>query len=357
MSWDCAEDYTRAVISSGGDYEVQLYSGQGRVPAERAAVQDLPGRVIYEAVYIPDFFSLRVFALEGRSLQTDSRTVRVGDSCAGERVFVTHGGAAAAPADAEGGQPSPALPGQPQPQREPGPPEPGAGREDRPAPAPTEPGAAPFAGDGSDPAAHVARYAADEAYRQWYDENYAPEHGSICAAVGLAEGCVERHLASAEGRPGAGPGAGPPAPEPAAPPAASSEPGAATSLPPGAEAPGAGGGGCLVATAAYGSELAPQVQALREAREAALAGTAHGSLLLSAFNAAYYAASPAVADLERSHPWLGDAVRGAIAPAVLALSAAVEWLAPAATDAAGGDGGGGGSGSGSGSDRLPAATV
>ena len=109
-----------------------------------------------------------------------------------------------------------------------------------------------------------------------------------------------------------------------------------------------------MATAAYGSELAPQVQALREAREAALAGTAHGSLLLSAFNAAYYAASPAVADLERGHPWLRDAVRGAIAPAVLALSAAAEWLAPAAPDAARDDGG---SGSGGGGDRLPTAAV
>lgn len=77
-----------------------------------------------------------------------------------------------------------------------------------------------------------------------------------------------------------------------------------------------------MATAAYGSELAPQVQALRELRDAALADSAYGAPILSALSAAYYTASPAVADLERAHPWLRDAVRGAIAPAVAVLSAA-----------------------------------
>ena len=334
VSWDCGEDYTRAVISRGGDYDVQLFSGQGRVGAEEAAVQGLPGRVIYEAAYIPDFFSLRVFALDGRSLQTDSKTVRVGDSCTGERVYVTYGGAAAAAAPAGAAPPASeaerdALPREAQPSPPTPPPRPAAERDGQPAVQPPRPPPVPEAGAdpaspfevppvGTDPASYVARYASDGAYRQWYDENHAASIGSICAAVGLPEGCVERHLASLGGARGQDSGGA--ADRPADAPPAAGMPGGPSSGEGGGD-PGAEGGGCLVATAAYGSELAPQVQALREARDAALYGAPHGAALLSAFNSAYYAASPAVADMERGHPWLRDAVRAAIAPAVAAASA------------------------------------
>ena len=88
----------------------------------------------------------------------------------------------------------------------------------------------------------------------------------------------------------------------------------------GAAEAGADGGGCLIATAAYGTELAPQVQLLREARDGALAQTAAGSAFLGAFNAAYYAFSPAAADAIRDHPVAADAARAAVAPLLSILS-------------------------------------
>lgn len=85
---------------------------------------------------------------------------------------------------------------------------------------------------------------------------------------------------------------------------------------------GGGGGGCLVATAAYGTEMAPGVQALRELREAVLTSGTAGPSLASAFHAVYYSASPHAADLMREHPLLMEAVGTvAVAPAVHALRA------------------------------------
>lgn len=83
-----------------------------------------------------------------------------------------------------------------------------------------------------------------------------------------------------------------------------------------------GGGGCLIATAAYGTELAPQVQRLRELRELPQLASGPGGDLVSALSFAYYAFSPAVADLERQSPALRDAVKTLIAPAVAAAGAA-----------------------------------
>lgn len=83
--------------------------------------------------------------------------------------------------------------------------------------------------------------------------------------------------------------------------------------------PAAAGGGCLVATAAYGTELAPRVQQLRELRDSRLLSTEHGAALVAAFNAAYYSVSPAIADYERQHPAFREMVRIAITPAVDSL--------------------------------------
>ena len=80
------------------------------------------------------------------------------------------------------------------------------------------------------------------------------------------------------------------------------------------------GGGCLIATAAYGTELAPQVQMLREIRDGKLLPTESGAAFMSAFNALYYSFSPAVADLERESPALRAIVRGAMAPMLHSLS-------------------------------------
>ena len=79
-------------------------------------------------------------------------------------------------------------------------------------------------------------------------------------------------------------------------------------------------GGCLIATAAYGSELAPQVQFLREIRDGTLLSTDSGTSFMAGFNQFYYSFSPAVADLERESVVLRDAVRVAIAPALYTLN-------------------------------------
>ncbi len=80
------------------------------------------------------------------------------------------------------------------------------------------------------------------------------------------------------------------------------------------------GGGCLIATAAYGSELAPQIQFLREIRDNTLLSTASGTSFMTGFNQFYYSFSPAVADLERENAVFRDAVRVAITPALYTLN-------------------------------------
>ncbi len=82
------------------------------------------------------------------------------------------------------------------------------------------------------------------------------------------------------------------------------------------------GGGCLVATAAYGTELAPQVQRLRELRDSPPLASGPGLALVSGINAAYYSFSPAVADLERQSPAFREAVRLLAAPAIAAAGMA-----------------------------------
>lgn len=80
--------------------------------------------------------------------------------------------------------------------------------------------------------------------------------------------------------------------------------------------------GCLIATAAFGSELAPQVQQLRLFRDGIALKTHAGSSFMSVFNTWYYSFSPSVADYERQAPWLQSTVRILIHPllGILALS-------------------------------------
>jgi len=72
--------------------------------------------------------------------------------------------------------------------------------------------------------------------------------------------------------------------------------------------------GCLIATAAFGSDLAPQVQFLREYRDNTIMSTSAGSSFINAFNAVYYTFSPTVADIERDNPILQQFVRDGITP-------------------------------------------
>lgn len=79
---------------------------------------------------------------------------------------------------------------------------------------------------------------------------------------------------------------------------------------------------CIIATAAFGSNLAPQVQFLRDFRDNHILSTAAGSSFMNVFNTWYYSFSPSVADYERGQPWMQVAVRTAIQPllAILQLS-------------------------------------
>lgn len=72
--------------------------------------------------------------------------------------------------------------------------------------------------------------------------------------------------------------------------------------------------GCLIATAAFGSELTPQVQYLRHFRDDYILSTVSGSAFMNVFNNAYYSFSPQVADYERQNPWLQDTVKISIYP-------------------------------------------
>ena len=80
------------------------------------------------------------------------------------------------------------------------------------------------------------------------------------------------------------------------------------------------GGGCLIATATFGSEMAPQVQQLRELRNNSLLSTQSGTAFMSTFNQFYYSFSPIIADLEREHPLFKEMVKVAITPMISSLS-------------------------------------
>jgi hypothetical protein len=79
-------------------------------------------------------------------------------------------------------------------------------------------------------------------------------------------------------------------------------------------------GGCLIATATYGSEMAPQVQQLRELRDNQLLQTASGTQFMGMFNDVYYSFSPIIADYERENPLFKEAVKLAITPMISSLS-------------------------------------
>ena len=80
------------------------------------------------------------------------------------------------------------------------------------------------------------------------------------------------------------------------------------------------GGGCLIATATFGSEMAPQVQFLREIRDNTVLQTESGSDFMAGFNQFYYSFSPAIADYERENPAFKEAVKLAITPLLTSLT-------------------------------------
>jgi len=80
------------------------------------------------------------------------------------------------------------------------------------------------------------------------------------------------------------------------------------------------GGGCLIATATYGSEMALEVQQLRELRDNQLLNTKSGSVFMTGFNQIYYSFSPIIADYERENPLFKETVKLAITPMISSLS-------------------------------------
>ena len=80
------------------------------------------------------------------------------------------------------------------------------------------------------------------------------------------------------------------------------------------------GGGCLIATAAFGSEMAPQVQFLREIRDNTVLQTELGTNFISIFNQFYYSFSPAIADYERENTTFKEAVKLTLTPLLTSLT-------------------------------------
>ena len=80
------------------------------------------------------------------------------------------------------------------------------------------------------------------------------------------------------------------------------------------------GGGCLIATATYGSEMATQVQQLRELRDNQLLQTESGSAFIGIFNDIYYSFSPTIADYERENHMFKETVKLAITPMLSTLA-------------------------------------
>ena len=164
-------------------------------------------------------------------------------------------------------------------------------------------GMASFVDPTKDPQSYVDRYNNEPKYKEWFDENYS-EYSSIYEAVGLEEPTPE------------------PTPEPT-----SESCGSGTELVNGIcqvikteKTSESKGGGCLIATATYGSELAPQVQQLRELRDNSLLQTESGKSFMSSFNDLYYSFSPTVADWERENPAFKEIVKITLTPMISSLS-------------------------------------
>ena len=79
-------------------------------------------------------------------------------------------------------------------------------------------------------------------------------------------------------------------------------------------------GGCLIATATFGSEMAPQVQFLREIRDNTVLQTESGTNFMTSFNQFYYSFSPAIADYERENPAFKEAVKITLTPLLTSLT-------------------------------------
>ena len=76
---------------------------------------------------------------------------------------------------------------------------------------------------------------------------------------------------------------------------------------------------CVIAAAAYGSELLPEIQFLRQLRNGRVMSTFGGRMFMTAFNAAYYSLSPSIAGFVAEEPWVALIMRIMIYPLISAL--------------------------------------
>jgi len=154
---------------------------------------------------------------------------------------------------------------------------------------------APFVDPNLDPQYYIDRYNKETTYKEWFDKTY-PDI-TIYEAVGLDAPVIEE-------------------PE-------FGECGKGTDLVDGTcmiiDNPDEGGG-CLIATATYGSEMASQVQLLREIRDNQLMSTESGISFMAGFNQFYYSFSPHIADMERENPAFKELVKIGITPLLSSLS-------------------------------------
>ncbi|MBI5698484.1 MAG: hypothetical protein HZC29_08430 [Thaumarchaeota archaeon] len=141
-----------------------------------------------------------------------------------------------------------------------------------------------------DPQSYVDRYQNDAAFKSWFDKNFPDD--TIYEIVGVDE----------------------PQPPSACGPGTHDENGICVLD------KKEGIGQCAIATAAFGTELAPQVQLLREVRDNVLFSTGTGTAFMAGFNDFYYTFSPTIADWERQSPVLKEIVKATITPMLSTLS-------------------------------------
>jgi titin len=173
-------------------------------------------------------------------------------------------------------------------------------------------GIASFVDTSKDPQSYVDRYNNEPTYKEWFDENYS-QYLSIYEAVGLEELSVGQTLEPEY------------IPEPIAKVTSTPNCGAGIEYVNGfckviQTQETSEGGGCLIATATYGSEMLNEVQQLRELRDNQLLNTESGTAFMGMFNDIYYSFSPIIADYERENPLFKEAVKLAITPMISTLS-------------------------------------
>jgi len=95
------------------------------------------------------------------------------------------------------------------------------------------------------------------------------------------------------------------------------------------------GGGCLIATATYGSELSDEVQFLRNFRDHSILETRTGSNFMTVFNAWYYSFSPTFAQFIREQSTVRTVTKFGLYPlmGILKIGAAAFYVFPANLEA------------------------